>query len=147
MEVIGTNILTKNWAFSIVIREIWGANAEQLDRDSLALWWGELLLGNQSHKTSNGRVKKKSNSTSNRFSIIENEWLVIFRVGETIHSAYKDWDTSENIKQVLIWFILFALLHDSLTLQIILRVKPIISQRADGSKRGAAREHGLQNKL
>lgn len=99
----------------------------------LCVKYEEPTLNNQSHKTTNGKAKN-SNSTSNRFSIIENKWLVIFWVGETIRSAHKDGDTSENIKQVLIWFILLVLRHDSLTLQITLRVKPIISQSADGLK-------------
>lgn len=43
---------------------------------------------------------------------------------KSIRSARKE--TSENFKRVLIQFILFVLLHDSLTLQIILRVKPIM---------------------
>lgn len=60
---------------------------------------------------------------------------------ESISSAHKDRDTSDNFKQVLIQFILFVLLRDSLTLEIILRVKPIISSMYRSSMGAGA---GLQ---
>lgn len=45
---------------------------------------------------------------------------------ETNCSTRKNSRTSENVMQAIIQFTLFGRLHDSLTLQILFRVKPIM---------------------